>query len=141
LGRTAPQVDRCRVRRKNGKLSLRKLSPRFVVRRRNRRQQRAPGGERRPERAGKTTSGGFELPELVQQDEVAALRDIALHRCGRGNGADPIEVAIRHTGAQIVEDRKPCSGREVPQITGLTMPIRQPMPFRDEARREPTSFN
>jgi hypothetical protein len=81
LGRTAPLIDRCRVRRKNVKLSLRKLSPRFVVRRRNRCQQRDPGGQRRPERAGKTTPGGFELPELVEQDEVAALRDIALHRC------------------------------------------------------------
>jgi hypothetical protein len=133
LGRTAPQIDRCRVCRKNGKLALRKLSPRFVVRRRNRRQQRDPGGQRHPERADKTAPGSFELPELVQQDEVAALRDIGLHRCGGGKGADPIEVAIRHAGAQIVKDRTPRSGREVPQITGLRLPIRQPMAFRDKA--------
>jgi hypothetical protein len=92
-----------------------------------------PGGERRPECAGKSAPAGFELPELVQQDEVAAFGDIALHRYGGSDSADPIEVAIRHTRAQIVEDRIPCFGREVPQITGLTMPIRQPMAVRDEA--------
>jgi DNA invertase Pin-like site-specific DNA recombinase len=55
------------------------LSPRFVVRRRNRRQQRDPGGERRPERTSKTTPGGFR-----SIDSRKGLAD-ALARCAAGD--------------------------------------------------------
>jgi len=49
------------------------------VRRRNRRQQRDPGGERRPERTSKTTPGGFR-----SIDSRKGLAD-ALARCAAGD--------------------------------------------------------
>jgi hypothetical protein len=65
LNRLTPQLDRGWVRGKNSKLLIHKPSPRFVVGRRNRRQQGEAGGDRCPKCAGETTTGGFELPELV----------------------------------------------------------------------------
>jgi hypothetical protein len=67
LNRVTPQVDRDWVRGKNSKLPIHKLSPRFVVGRRNRRQQGKSGGNRCPECAGKAIPGDFELPELVHE--------------------------------------------------------------------------
>ena len=49
------------------------------MRRRNRRQQRDPGGERRPERTSKTTPGGFR-----SIDSRKGLAD-ALARCAAGD--------------------------------------------------------
>jgi len=130
--RLAPQVDRSRVRGKNRKLPLGELAPGLLMGGRHRCQQRDPGGERRLERAGKTIPGDFELAELVEQHEVAARYDIALNRLGSGRGADAIEMTHSHIGAQIAEDRKPCSCHEVPQIAGLTVPVGKLVVFRDE---------
>jgi hypothetical protein len=133
LNCATPPVDRGWVGGKNSKLLIYKLSPRFVVGRRNRGQQGESGSDRCPECAGETITGDFELPELVQQNEVTPRRDIALHRGRSGNGAGSIKVAHRHARAQIVKDRKSCLGREVSQIAGLTTPIGEPVILRDEA--------
>src|SRR5215469_13871911 len=111
LGQTAPLVDSGRVRRKNVKLSLCEPAPRLVVRGRNRGQQREPADKRCAERAHKTSPSDFELAEFAEQDEVAALSDIAFHCRGGRNRANSIKMASRHAGAQIVEDRKPRSRR------------------------------
>jgi len=132
LDRVTPQIDRSWVRRKNSILPIHKPSPRFVVGGRNRRQEGEPGGDRCPERAGKTIPGGFEFPKLVQQNEVTPRRDIAFYPGRSGNGTDPVKVTHSHAGAQIVKDRKTCSRREVPQIASLTMPIGEPVVFCDE---------
>jgi hypothetical protein len=94
-----PQVDRGWVRRKNRKLLIHKASPRFVVGGRNGRQQGQAGGNRHSESASETTSSDFELPELVQQDEVTPRCDIALHRGRGGNGADSIKATHSRAGA------------------------------------------
>ena len=79
--------------------------------------------DRGPECAGKAISGSFELAELVQQDEVAAGGDVALHGAGRGDGAGPIQVALSRPRPPVVKDRKQSPRREVPQIARLTEPI------------------
>jgi hypothetical protein len=98
LDRATPQIDRGWVCGKNGKLLIHKPSPRFVVGRRNRRQEGESGSDRCPERAGEAITGGFELPKLVQQNEVAPRHDIALYPGRGGNGASAIEVT--HSGAR-----------------------------------------
>ena len=115
LDRAPPPVDRGSVGRKNHKIPIGELSPRRVVCRRHRRQQREPGGECRTECAGKTIPRGFEFAELIQKDEIASRGDVVLHRFGGSNGAGPIEVARGHARIQIVEDGKSCTVREVPQ--------------------------
>jgi len=97
--RVTPQVDHGWVRGKNSKLLIHKLSPRFVVGGRNRRQEGDSSDDRCPERAGETTSSSFELPELVQQNEVAPRCDIALYPGRGGNGTDPVKVTHSHAGA------------------------------------------
>ena len=97
--RVTPQVDRGWVRGKNGKLPIHEPSPRFVVGRGNRRQQGEPGGERCAECADEAIPGGFELPELVQQNEVTPRCDIALHRGRSDNGAGSIQVTHTRAGA------------------------------------------
>jgi hypothetical protein len=51
-----------------------------------------------PERADETISGGFELPELVQQNEVTPRCDIALYPGRRGNGTGSVKVTHSHAG-------------------------------------------
>jgi hypothetical protein len=99
LNRMTPQVDCGWVRGKNSKLLIHKPPPRFVVGRRNRRQQGESGGDHCPECAGETIPGRFELPELVQQNEVTPRCDIALHRDRSGNGAASIKVTHSRAGA------------------------------------------
>jgi hypothetical protein len=132
LNRVTPQVDRGWVRGKNSKLPIHKPSPRFVVGGRNRRQQGEPGGDRCPKCADETIPCGFELPELVEQNEVTSRCDIAFHPGRSGNGAGSIKVTHSCAGAEIVKDRKSCPRREVPQIAGLTLPIGESVAFRDE---------
>jgi hypothetical protein len=133
LNRATPSIDHGWVRGKNGKLLIHKPSPRLVVGRRNRRQEGESGGDRCPERAGQTITGGFELPELVQQNEVAPRCDIALYPRRGGNGASAIEVTHGGAGAEIVKDRKSCPRPEAPQIAGLTMPIGEPVIFGNDS--------
>ena len=99
---------------------------------RNRCQEGKAGSDRRSECAGETIPGNFELPELVQQNEVTPRCDIGLYRGRGGNGPNSIEVTHSHGGAEVVEDRKSCSREEIPQISGLTMPIGQPVVFCDQ---------
>jgi hypothetical protein len=99
LDHLMPQVDRGWVRRKNSILLIRKPSPRFVVGGRNRRQEGDSSDDRCPERAGETIPGGFELPELVQQNEVTPRCDIAFYPDRSGNGTDPVKVTHSHAGA------------------------------------------
>jgi hypothetical protein len=98
LYRLTPQIDCGWVRGKNSKLLIHKPSPRFVVGRRNRCQEGDSGGDRCPKCADETIPGDFELPELVQQDEITPRGDIALHRGRSGNGADSIKVTHSHAG-------------------------------------------
>jgi hypothetical protein len=108
------------------------LASRELPYRRNRRQQRKAGGDRRSECADETIPGDFEVSELVQQDEVTPRGDVALHRGRSGNGADSIKVTHSHARPKIVKDRKSCPRREVPQIAGLTMPIGEIVVLCDE---------
>jgi hypothetical protein len=132
LNRVTPQVDRGQVGGKNSELPIYKPSPIFVVCRRNRRQQGESGGNGCPECAGETIPSDLKLPELVQQNEVTPRFDIALHPVRSGDGANSIKVAHRHTGASIVEDRKPCPRREISQVAGVTMPVGEPVVFCDQ---------
>jgi hypothetical protein len=103
------QVDRGRVGGKNSELPIDKPPPRFVVSRRNRRQQGESGGNGCPECAGEAIPSDLKLPEFVQQNEVTPRFYIALHPVRSGDGANSINVAQGTPGPRSckIETRAP----------------------------------
>jgi hypothetical protein len=114
-----PRIDLDQVGGKNDERSAREPPPSFIEGWRNGCQQGNPSLDRCSEGTREAVPDCFELPEFAQQNEIAPCRNIALHRLSRCDRSGSVKVARGRARAQVVEYRKPFSGRGISQKTGI----------------------